>query len=351
MRFTFRTIDEPALGPKWKAEFEALWPAYQRWFYREGDARRPSYRASLRALTGHMPEMSASYHHMVGLAGGSDSAARFLAQYCPPPFFAACSQVMWLEDEPVLIRNYDYSPLLCDGLIMRTNWNAHQVIAVTDSMSGVLDGMNESGLAVSLAFGGRRIVGEGFGISLTLRYVLETCRTVAEAIVVLQRIPVHLAYNIALLDGEGHYATVMVAPGEETLVSTVQLSTNHQGRRYWQSYARQIRSHARHRHLKALLSNHEGGGERLITQFIEPPLFSDAYASGYGTVYTAAYFPGRKECRYLWRDGSLALDFESFRELSHETRFDDPAGIPVALPPRATPVENVGVGASVAIGR
>ena len=104
MNFTFRSIDEPTLGAKWKTEFERFWPAYQRWFYREGDAKRPTYRASLRALTTHMPEMSASYHQMVGLAGGSDSAARFLAQYCPPPFFAACSQVLWLELNRVVER-------------------------------------------------------------------------------------------------------------------------------------------------------------------------------------------------------------------------------------------------------
>ena len=41
--------------------------------------------------------------------------------------------------------------------------------------------MNDDGLAVSLTFGGRRVLGDGFGIPIVLRYLLETCGTVEEA--------------------------------------------------------------------------------------------------------------------------------------------------------------------------
>ena len=70
---------------------------------------------------------------------------------------------------------------------------------MSDCVWGVLDGVNAHGLAVSLAYGGRHRVGHGFAITVVLRYVLEFCASVAEAVAVLQRVPVHVAYNLALL--------------------------------------------------------------------------------------------------------------------------------------------------------
>ncbi|MEN8132478.1 MAG: hypothetical protein ABFS45_20320, partial [Pseudomonadota bacterium] len=142
MSLLFRSINEPILGSKWRDTFVAVWPAYRRWFLSQGEAARPTYRQVVRALRRHMPEFLPNYERMVELAGGGDFAARFLGQYCPPPFFAACSQAILVDDEPLLVRNYDYSPLLCDGLVMKTRWNNRSVIAMTDCMSGALDGMN-----------------------------------------------------------------------------------------------------------------------------------------------------------------------------------------------------------------
>jgi hypothetical protein len=50
---------------------------------------------------------------------------------------------------------------------------------------------------------GRLAVGEGFGIPLVIRYVLEVCGTVEEAVGVLCRVPVHMSYNITALDRSG----------------------------------------------------------------------------------------------------------------------------------------------------
>ena len=59
---------------------------------------------------------------------------------------------------------------------------------MSDCLWGLLDGINDSGLAVSLTFGGRKDVGDGFAIPLVVRYVLETCDTVAEARAALARV-------------------------------------------------------------------------------------------------------------------------------------------------------------------
>ena len=60
---------------------------------------------------------------------------------------------------------------------------------MSDCLWGLLDGMNDAGLAVSLTFGGRRALGDGFGIPLVVRYLLETCDDVAEARETLARLP------------------------------------------------------------------------------------------------------------------------------------------------------------------
>jgi predicted choloylglycine hydrolase len=51
-----------------------------------------------------------------------------------------------------------------------------------DYLWGLLDGVNDSGLAVSLTFGERPQVGQGLGVPMVIRYVLEVCGTAAEAV-------------------------------------------------------------------------------------------------------------------------------------------------------------------------
>jgi predicted choloylglycine hydrolase len=311
---TFEAIDEAQPGPEWQRRFESHWPAYKRWFLSAGDAARPSYLASLRQLKEHMPELVPVYERMVALAGGGDMAARFLAHYCPPPFFGACSQAVWLDGAPALVRSYDYSPLLCDGLIMRTRWGRRGVIAMTDGMSGVLDGMNDDGLAVSLAFGGRRVVGEGFGMAIVLRYLLETCGDVAAASAALRRIPVHVAYNIALVDRGGDHAVAMISPDRAPVIEQARVSTNHQGAIDWPRYARLIQTKQRHAYLTDVLSDSNETLDHLTDRFLAPPLYRTTYAQGYGTLYTAVYLPGSGEARFLWPGVKWRQGFARFEE-------------------------------------
>ena len=62
----WRALSETAPGPKWSGLFAEYWPDYKRWWLKEGDAARPSYLESRRALKLHMPEIVTS--HLVELA-------------------------------------------------------------------------------------------------------------------------------------------------------------------------------------------------------------------------------------------------------------------------------------------
>jgi predicted choloylglycine hydrolase len=120
-----------------------------------------------------MPEIYGDYTDLVEAVGGGDLEARFLSHWCPPPLVTACSIAILGGPNPVIIRNYDYPPSLCDALALRTHWSGRGVIGMSDCGWGLMDGANDHGLAVAISFGGRRETGRGFGIGLVVRFLLQ----------------------------------------------------------------------------------------------------------------------------------------------------------------------------------
>lgn len=314
MKLSFRSLAERRAGPKWRSLFDRHWPSYQAWFLSEGDAARPSYPECLRKLKAHMPELVSTYEALVAIAGGGDTAARFLSKYRPPPYVSGCTQAVWTSDEPLLVRNYDYSPQLLEGTILYSEWNGQGVIAMADGLWGVVDGINESGLAVSLAFGGRQAVGDGFGITLILRYVLEFCCSTREAVKVLERIPTHMSYNVTVLDREQRFATVFVAPDRDPIVRQVPIATNHQGRIEWRRHAWATATLEREHVVASRLADCDETAARFVGAFLEPPLFNTAYRRGFGTLYTAVYRPIERQAEYIWKTTSRRQSFDRFTE-------------------------------------
>ncbi len=224
-------IEEERPGPLWQARYEAMWPAYRAWYLQEGDAARPRYRECRDALARHMPELVPTYERLVELAGGGDLAARLLSLWRPPGFIVGCSQGVWTRGDPMLVRNYDYPASRLEGIVYLTRWGERRVIGMSDCLWGLLDGVNDAGLAVSLTFGGRPDVGEGFAISLVVRYLLETCDTVDQARAALERVPVHAPQNLTLLDRSGAHVTAYVGPDRPVRFVDTPATTNHQGAR------------------------------------------------------------------------------------------------------------------------
>jgi predicted choloylglycine hydrolase len=328
MEFTFRAFAEDSPGEVWQQEFNGRWPAYKSWFLRFGERDRPTYLESMRALKRHMPEIIPVYEQMVDLAGGGDHAARFLAQYCPPPLFRGCSQAVYIEDEAVLVRNYDYSPYVFDGLVMRSKFDQRAVVAMIDCMSGVLDGINSDGLAVSMSFGGRQEFGTGFGIPLVLRYLLEYAGNVAEACELLENLPVHGAYNVMLLDRDANVETIAIAAGQQPQKLATKVSTNHQPGSSWPVYEEKVSTHLRYQHLDAITAAQQLSAQQFSHQFLQPPLYNSQFGRGFGTLYSAAFYPRTGTCEYLWPEHSWTFDCNKFEERSHTVNFYDPAGYP-----------------------
>lgn len=314
---SFRAIAEDIPGDKWRALFEHAWPSYRAWFLRSGVAGRPSYLTCRRALREHMPELVPVWERLVDLAGGGDVEARFLSLWCPPPYIAGCSQGVWIDPaghgEPMLLRNYDFAPALLEGNWLATRWVGPRVAAMVDCLWGALDGINESGLAVSLSFGGRTVSGVGFGIPLVLRYVLETARTTAEAAAILQRVPVHMSYSVTLLDRHADWATVFVNPDRPTEITRRVAVTNFQHAVEWPEHAHATRSRER---LTALQTHchMSGTAQQAIDALLCEPLYQDAWSRGYGTLYSAAYRPLTLQAELRWPDECWAQSLTAFEE-------------------------------------
>jgi predicted choloylglycine hydrolase len=296
----FHAVEEKYPADKWLAHYAAALPGYRRWFASEGELKRPDLAACQAAMKTHMPELVPLWEHLIEITQADDNDARLLSFYCPAPYLAGCSQAVWSRYTPTLVRNYDYSPELCEGRIMKTRWHETQVIASTDCLWGVLDGMNEHGLSVSLSFGGKGIVTEGFSIPIILRYVLEFCTTVDEAVMVLCRVPAHMAYNITVLDAYGQVRTVELSPFSSPNITYKPFAVNHQGDFALTNYALFSRSYERQQFIISKLHDPLSSIESFVNAFEYSPLFSSNYAQNFGTLYTAIYNPQLRAMEYRW---------------------------------------------------
>ena len=314
---TFHAVAEPWPGPAWQARFTATWPGYRHWYLHGGSAARADLDTCRRMLTAHMPELVPTWHRLVHLVGGGDLPARMLTLYNPPAYLAGCSQAVHLGDQPALVRNYDYAPQLLERVVYGSALTGRRVVGMSDCLWGLVDGMNDAGLAVSLAFGGRRTVGTGFGIPLVLRYVLETCETTAQARATLARLPVHMAYNVTVVDRAGDFCTAFLGPDREPAFVRRAYATNHQEHLDWPEQAYATNSVERQAVVAELLAQ-PISLDQLVARFLAPPLHSTTYEMGFGTLYTAVYRPADLTIEYHWPDSTWKHSIAGFANGRHD---------------------------------
>ena len=310
MRKSFTALAEPLPGAGWQADFQAYWPRMRGWFLSEGLEARPSVVEIRAALSRHLPELVAIWERLCDLAGEDDVAHRFLGLYGRPRIIGRCSQAVWLgKGGPALLRNYDFEPQRMMGRIEATCWFGRPVIAMGEAAWGCLDGMNADGLVASLTFGGGRAYARGFAITLALRYVLETRRSVAEAAAALCRLPVAQSQNVTLLDAAGNYALVYLGPDRAPAVSDGLVTTNHQERVTWAEMAAASATVERHAALSDALAA-AADIDALAATLLAPPL----YVTGPGTftAYSAIYRPAQGTVDYLWPGKSWRQSLGAF---------------------------------------
>jgi len=315
MQLHFNTISELDIaGVKWKKLFDTFWPAYHSWLISQYLSYAPDLHTSQEALKKYMPKMWSTYEHLCKLTNGDLIAAQFLTGFQPPAYISACSQAVITESTVQLVRNYDYHPHLFEGTVLLSSWNGKKVIAIGDCLIGAIDGMNEDGLAVSLTFGGSKVVGYGFGIPFILRYVLEFCSTVEEAVETLRTIPSHMSWNVTVVDSSGLFKTILLSPDRQTIVTDAAFTTNHQETIDWPENALFSNTFERSHFLENLLLEKNLSANKMCNAFLQPPLYNTLFDQGFGTLYTAVYNPIEGTVQLRWPHEEIVVSFTDFKE-------------------------------------
>ncbi|CAM5255813.1 hypothetical protein SGRIM128S_01923 [Streptomyces griseomycini] len=229
-----------------------------------------------------------------GPKGGPSSLSAALR-----PFFSGWTQI---GGSGTLLRNYDFSPDECEGTIGSSHF-LRPVVGMQDAAWGLLDGMNDAGLAVSLTFGGRFVHGPGFAVLVVLRYLLETCTTVDEAVGRLKSLPVAIPQNVTLVDPE-RAVTVFVGPDISLTEAPDACAANHQHMPVPDEQERFSRTQERLSAVRA------AGAD--VAAMLKPPLYQFAYDEGLGTVYTARYRPSEGRVTYYWPGEAWDQSFGDF---------------------------------------
>ena len=297
-RFVFLREDRPSSD--WLARFAAGRAEAEAWYRGTGRGAPPTATQCADQLRRHMPELKGEYERVCDLVGDDEAAHRILSQYRPPPLTHGCTQAVWLGDSgPALVRNYDYPLDVVSEHFESTRWFGREVICKAQRpWGGCLDGINAAGLVASLTSGGDAAQGAGFAIILVLRYVLETCDNVSEAVAALCRIPVALSQNVTVLDKTGAYATVYLNPGRVPEVSQDRVCANHQDSSGSVALPTRV-AHSIERQQVATRTLERSAVtlDELVT-FLTEPIYSRRAASP--TVYSAVYRPATLSVDYVW---------------------------------------------------
>jgi len=332
MQLHFNAISEPGKpGKKWQKLFNTHWAAYNAWYNSKGAAHVPDLETSQAALKKYMPKMWPTYQQLCKLAKADEVAARFLTGFQPPAYISACSQAVLTGKEIQLVRNYDYHPDLMEGTQLLSAWNGKKVIATSDCLVGAVDGMNEDGLAISLTFGGRKEVGVGFGIPFILRYVLEFCSNVEEAVDTLVIIPSHMSYNVTVVDKSGSYKTVRLSPDNEPVITDAAFTTNHQGTVDWPENAAFNKTLERSAFLEKMLVKKGIDGKAISDAFLKKPLYNTLFKEGFGTLFTAVYRPAEGVVETRWPNISVKQTFDNFKEEYRLIQYTQSLSLPLPL--------------------
>ena len=307
---TFRAIDVgDGSDGRWAAHLRTLFPEVEGWLTDEGRTAAGGLRA--RALFEQcLPELVPLLDRLAKQVD-HPAAPALLTMAALKPFFSGCTQT---GRAGRLLRNYDFRPDECEATIVRSDF-LRPVIGMQEGGWGLLDGMNDAGLAVSLTFGGRPLAGPGFAVNIVLRYLLETCTTVTEAVDRLRTIPIMVPWNVTLVDAD-RAVTVYLGPDIELTEAPDACAANHQHLPVSEAEERSSRTQRRLAAIRA------AGPD--VSAMLRPPLYESTFDDGYGTLYTADYQPTQRRVSYLWPDQTWEQSFDRYTTGSRTITLVDP---------------------------
>lgn len=159
-----------------------------------------------------------------GLADSFGAEPNKLQLYNPPIYQPGnCSQFAMLssvtDDKHVYVgRSYEFNQKMNDFRLCTVRIEGKvKHIGFTEFLLGRDDGMNDHGLCVTFSGGGtfkREPTKKGFNFFFVVRTLLDNCRTVAEAVEHLEKMPVGGYWNFLITDKNNNAALVQFFDGE-----------------------------------------------------------------------------------------------------------------------------------------
>jgi predicted choloylglycine hydrolase len=150
-----------------------------------------------------------------GMADGQETSFEILSQilfpmYCFRPKNHCTCFAISDHENMIFGRNSDFLVSI-EKLYMNCIYSLDGVYAFNGNTTAFIqmeDGMNEHGLAVGLTFIYPHIRKPGLNAGMLLRYLLEKCKNVEEAITALKKLPIASAQTLTIADKEGDIAVV-----------------------------------------------------------------------------------------------------------------------------------------------
>lgn len=321
----FRSVSEERPGPAFEGIVERGWSGWRAWFSARGGTQATSPDEARRELRRYMPELERLLERLKSFRRDDPLFPDFLGFWCPPRYLVSCSQAVAVDqDGPFLIRNYDLDPSLSEATLLLSTWRGKPVAGMVEGLAGLSDGMNGNGLAVSLTFGGRAVVGRGFGIPLIVRYVLETCTDTKDALEALRLVPCHMSYNVTVIDREGRFATAFLSPDRPPIITRTPWATNHQLGVEWPRHGRISATKERAQVLARLFDEGQSSEPDLAASFAAGPMFLRNYRGGFGTVFSAVYRPVQQTVSLAFgKDRAPEWDLSAFQTANFDVEYSE----------------------------
>ena len=164
----------------------------------------------------HFPEV---LEEIQGIADGNGVAAEFLramlfSMYCFEFDNKCTCFAISCGDEILLARNSDFLVSL-EKLYMNCIYslkNSYRFNGNTTAFVQMEDGVNQHGLAVGLTFIYPKLHKPGLNSGMLVRYLLEKCKTTAEVLEAIHRLPIASAQTLTIADVSGDIAVVECNP-------------------------------------------------------------------------------------------------------------------------------------------
>jgi len=176
--------------------------------------------------------------------------------------YCGCSCIAYVDKNQILLgRNSDFVKdigKVSDSVDYRLN-NAYSFIGHTTAWCEMEDGMNDQGLAVGLTFIYPTYIDIGMNAGMLVRYILEKCQSVKEALEFLETVPIGSAQTLTLADKYGHICVVecncknmIVRYPQEHMIYATNHFVSQKMKKYQTPLQDDIHSHERYETMKTM---------------------------------------------------------------------------------------------------